>query len=113
MTEITTKFNPFATSAKPARLFLSFLPPNARQSGLAINTILLPRSSKDPPSLSVKFSKKIFFLSQQWTNWVWTDVKIEDGKQMNLDCEKLGIKGLIEEVDRHSRALQKQADLTD
>lgn len=30
---------------------------------------------------------------------------------MKLDCDKLGIKGLIEEVDRHSRALQKQADL--
>lgn len=32
---------------------------------------------------------------------------------MNLDCEKLGIKSLTEEVDRHSRKLQKQADLTD
>lgn len=30
---------------------------------------------------------------------------------MKLDSEKLGIKGIIEEVDRHSRALQKQADL--
>lgn len=39
--------------------------------------------------------------------------KTEDGKEMNLDCETLGIKGIIEEVDRHSRALQKQADLTD
>lgn len=37
----------------------------------------------------------------------------EDGKEMSLDCETLGIKGIIEEVDRHSRALQKQADLTD
>lgn len=32
---------------------------------------------------------------------------------MTLDCEKLGIKGLLEEVDRHSRGLQKQADMTD
>jgi large subunit ribosomal protein L53 len=32
---------------------------------------------------------------------------------MNLDCENMGIKGLIEEVDRHSRILQKQADLSD
>lgn len=37
----------------------------------------------------------------------------EDGKEMNLDCERLGIKGVVEEVDRHSRALQKQADLND
>ena len=32
---------------------------------------------------------------------------------MKLDTEKLGIKGIVEEVDRHSRALQKQADLTE
>lgn len=32
---------------------------------------------------------------------------------MNLDCERLGVKNLIEEVDRHSRGLQKAADLTD
>lgn len=32
---------------------------------------------------------------------------------MTLDGEALGIKGIIEELDRHSRALQKQADLTD
>lgn len=30
---------------------------------------------------------------------------------MNLDCEKLGIKSIVEEVDRHSRILQKAADL--
>lgn len=32
---------------------------------------------------------------------------------MNLDGAKLGIKGIVEEVDRHSRVLQKQAALTD
>lgn len=37
----------------------------------------------------------------------------EDGKELNLDCETLGIKGIIEEVDRHSRTLQKQADLSE
>lgn len=45
------------------------------------------------------------------TNYICT--LEEDGKEMNLDGEKLGIKGIIEEVDRHSRALQKQADLTE
>ncbi|KAG7150016.1 54S ribosomal protein L44 like [Verticillium longisporum] len=83
MTEITSRFNPFTMQARPARLFLSFLPPNARQSGLTINTVLLPKTSKEAPSLFVKF---------------------KDGKEMTLDCEKLGIKGLLEEVDRHSRA---------
>lgn len=37
----------------------------------------------------------------------------EDGKLLDLDCENLGIKSLVEECDRHSRALQKQADLAD
>lgn len=37
----------------------------------------------------------------------------EDGKEMKFNCEKLNIKGLVEEVDRHSRKLQKAADLTD
>ncbi|EOO01932.1 putative mitochondrial ribosomal protein l44 protein [Phaeoacremonium minimum UCRPA7] len=92
ITEINTKFNPFSTKAKAARLFLTFLPPNARSSGMSITTTLLPRTSAEAPSLRVKF---------------------KDGKEMNLDCKTLGIKGIIEEVDRHSRALQKQADLTD
>lgn len=35
----------------------------------------------------------------------------EDGKEMKLDCETMGIKSIVEEVDRHSRMLQKQADL--
>jgi hypothetical protein len=32
---------------------------------------------------------------------------------MDLDCEGEGIKRLVEEVNRHSRALQKHADLND
>jgi len=36
----------------------------------------------------------------------------EDGKEMKLDAEKLGIKGVIEEVDRHSRVLSRQEELT-
>lgn len=41
------------------------------------------------------------------------DFITEDGKLLDLDCENLGIKSLVEECDRHSRALQKQADLAD
>ncbi|KAK5990653.1 YmL44 [Cladobotryum mycophilum] len=92
MTEVTAKFNPFSACAKPARLFLTFLPPNARASGTAIHTSILPRESTDPSSLKVKF---------------------KDGKEMTFNCSKFNIKGLIEEVDRHSRQLQKAADLTD
>ncbi|KAI2622915.1 putative ribosomal protein YmL44, mitochondrial [Hypomontagnella submonticulosa] len=92
MTEVNAKFNPFSMRSRATRLFLSSLPPNARSTGMQINTTLLPRASTSPATLHIKF---------------------KDGKEMNLDGEKLGIKGIIEEVDRHSRALQKQADLTE
>ena len=36
---------------------------------------------------------------------------IEDGKELHLDTEKLSIKDVMEEVDRHSRGLNRQADL--
>ncbi len=56
MTEITARFNPFSACAKPARLFLTLLPPNARTSGTTISTTLLPRASTEPSSVAVKFS---------------------------------------------------------
>ncbi|EGS18818.1 mitochondrial 54S ribosomal protein mL53 [Thermochaetoides thermophila DSM 1495] len=92
ITDVTTRFNPFSPSAKAARLFLSFLPPNARQQGMNISAQLLPRSSTEKPTLYIKF---------------------KDGKEMNIDCEKMNIKTIIEEVDRHSRMLQKEADLAE
>ncbi|KAK3383235.1 39S ribosomal protein L53/MRP-L53-domain-containing protein [Lasiosphaeria ovina] len=90
ITEVTTRFNPFSVRAKSARLFLAFLPADARSGGMKITTKLLPRTSAEPSALHVKF---------------------KDGKEMNLDVENMGIKSVVEEVDRHSRILQKQADL--
>lgn len=56
MTEISVKFNPFLTCAKPARLFLTHLPPNIRANGTVVNTTLLPSNHPGPSSLRVKFS---------------------------------------------------------
>jgi hypothetical protein len=56
ITEVSTTFNPFLPRAKTARLFLSFLPPNARQT-MKIDTNLLPRTSRDPSFIKLKFSK--------------------------------------------------------
>ncbi|RFU77932.1 ribosomal l44 [Trichoderma arundinaceum] len=92
MTEVTAKFNPFSTCAKPARLFLTFLPPNVRANGTAVHTSLLPRNATESSSLKVKF---------------------KDGKEMDFNCSKINIKSLVEEVDRHSRQLQKAADLSE
>ncbi|KJZ72588.1 hypothetical protein HIM_07947 [Hirsutella minnesotensis 3608] len=92
MTEITAKFNPFSACSKPARLFLTYLPPNIRSSGTTVTTTLLPRNSPEPSSVQVKF---------------------KDGKQLQFNCSKINIQSLVVEVDRHSRQLQKAADLTD
>lgn len=35
----------------------------------------------------------------------------EDGKEIKLDAEKLGIKGVAEEVNRHSRILSRADEL--
>ncbi|KAL0474904.1 39S ribosomal protein L53/MRP-L53 domain-containing protein [Neurospora intermedia] len=56
ITDVSTRFNPFSAKAKAARLFLSFLPPNARSNGMNITTQLLPRNSTETPLLYVKFS---------------------------------------------------------
>ncbi|KAL2156907.1 hypothetical protein VTH06DRAFT_2551 [Thermothelomyces fergusii] len=92
ITDVTTRFNPFSARSRSARLFLSFLPPGARASGMNITTQLLPRTSKEPSTLYIKF---------------------RDGKEMKLDCENMPIKSIVEEVDRHSRMLQKEADLAE
>ncbi|KAK1752475.1 39S ribosomal protein L53/MRP-L53-domain-containing protein [Echria macrotheca] len=90
ITDVTTRFNPFSPRAKAARLFLTRLPPGARASGMNIATQLLPRTSTEPSSLHIKF---------------------KDGKEMKIDCETMNIKNIVEEVDRHSRALQKADDM--
>jgi len=145
ITEVKTTFNPFSPRAKPARLFLTLLPPNARANGMAISTQLLAKTSSEPSVLHVKFSKKAPSLPKSplksspkacnpattwprstrskggqkeaspfpWLTGSFPPNLVEDGKEMKLDCEKLSIKSIVEEVDRHSRFLQKQADLND
>lgn len=123
LNEVTTVFNPFSPKAKTARLFLSFLPPNARALGMKVNTRMLPRISKEPSFVELKFSKKLLGLSVWGLSFTFmvfffsgeqsTDNELlEDGKEMKLDAEKLGIKGVVEEVDRHSRILSRQEELT-
>jgi large subunit ribosomal protein L53 len=64
LTDVRVKFNPFSRRSKPARLFLSLLPPNARANGMLIATQMLPRASKEPATLAVKFSM-----------WLWNEVE--------------------------------------
>lgn len=56
LTEVRVTFNPFSLRSKPARLFLSLIPPNARSDGMSIVSKMLPRGSKEPATLAMKFS---------------------------------------------------------
>ncbi|KAI4125078.1 MAG: hypothetical protein LQ338_004465 [Usnochroma carphineum] len=90
ITEVSTVFNPFKKPGKTCRVFLAHLPANARQS-MKINTKVLAKDSKEPSVLKLKF---------------------KDGKEMQLDTEKLSVNDVMAEVDRHSRLLKRQADLS-
>ncbi|KAI4917662.1 uncharacterized protein J4E92_009056 [Alternaria infectoria] len=90
LTDVRVTFNPFSPRSKPARLFLSLIPPNARADGMKIESKMLPRDSKEPANLGVKF---------------------KDGKEMNLDLSNMRITQVVEEVDRHSRSLARKDEL--
>jgi hypothetical protein len=62
LTDVRVTFNPFSPRSKPARLFLSLIPPNARANGMKIESKMLPRDSKEPASLGVKFSTYAIWL---------------------------------------------------
>ena len=119
ITEVTTTFNPFRRPGRTCRVFLAHLPANAR-STMRITTNILPRDSQDRSLLKLKFSRstRITCFCNSFTMashhmvhhcWPWTF--LEDGMEMQLDAEKMSIKDLMEEVDRHSRLLRRQADL--
>jgi large subunit ribosomal protein L53 len=107
LTDVTTKFNPFTKRAKTCRSFLAHLPPNARQT-MKIKTTILPRDSQEPSSIYVKFST---FNVNTLLGYSADRCTTEDGKELHLDTEKLGIKDVMEEINRHSRGLNRQADL--
>ncbi|PHH70371.1 hypothetical protein CDD82_7170 [Ophiocordyceps australis] len=92
LTDVSVKFNPFSPCSKSARLFLTQLPPKFRSQGNTISAKVLPRESSETSSLKLKF---------------------KDGKEINFDCANINIKSVVEEVNRHSRQLQKAADLTE
>ncbi|KAK5135412.1 hypothetical protein LTR08_005354 [Meristemomyces frigidus] len=92
ITAVTTGFSPFnARSGKTVRNFLALLPPNAR-SKMAIDVKMFgQREAEKPASLALKF---------------------KDGKELTIDLEKMKIKEIQTEVDRHSRTLKRQEELS-
>lgn len=109
LTSVSAAFSPFnPKSGKTARNFLALLPPNAR-STMKIDIKQLPKADADKPCvLALKFSNT-------HCNLHWSTLRLhrvaEDGKEMNLDLEKLKIKEVMTEVDRHSRMLGRKEEL--
>ena len=56
LTEVRVAFNPFSPRSKPARLFLSLIPADARANGMLVQSTMLPRTSTQNATLGVKFS---------------------------------------------------------
>ena len=90
LTSVTTTFSPFHPTARTARLFLSYLPPSAHSS-IVVKTTLLPKTSNQTATLSLTF---------------------KDGKEMDFDLEKVGVREVLEEVQRHGRGLGRKEELS-
>lgn len=89
ITDVSVKFNPFRRSGNACRFFLAQLPANARTT-MKIKTTLLSRNSEEKSTLRLK---------------------MKNGKELHLDPETMRIEDIVQEVDRHSRALNRQAEL--
>lgn len=46
------------------------------------------------------------------SHFVGTDTAAEDGKEMKLDVERMKLKDIQNEVDRHSRVLRRADELS-
>src|SRR5437762_4543942 len=106
ITNVSTKFNPFSKCSKTIRSFLAMLPATAQRT-MKINTTILPKLSNEASILHLKFS--MYSPGKpSYTGSVLKAFPIEDGKEMTLDAENMGIKDVMEEVNRHSRILSRQ-----
>lgn len=79
---------------------------------MVIKMTLLPRHSTESTLLRIKFSTFTPRAVPVSRRPQLTRI-IEDGKEMSMDSSNMGIKVVTEEVDRHSRKLQKEEDLVD
>ena len=77
---------------------------------MKVNVQLLPRTSQERTKLALKFSMRSSLQAEVVE--ASADCVAEDGKQMDLDLDKLRIKEVTEEVNRHSRMLGRQEELT-
>ncbi|KAK9371175.1 hypothetical protein V1509DRAFT_6141 [Lipomyces kononenkoae] len=87
-TSAIVRFDPLSPR-KTARIFLARIPPTTRHL-MKIQTEFLGKSSTNMPLISVTF---------------------KDGKTIDLDPNKESIGDVIDQLDRHSRALHLQEQM--
>lgn len=88
-TKVAVKFDPFAASAKPVRLFLARIP-SQQKSGCAVDFKIL--SGDEKPYVSVTF---------------------KDKHVMDADPETMSFQDIREHFDQHSRKLALKAAISD
>ncbi|KAK3078421.1 hypothetical protein LTS18_007555 [Coniosporium uncinatum] len=111
LTSISATFSPFALpSGRTARHFLAQLPPNAR-STMKISVKMLPREAATPaPATATATAAAAAVAGQQQKASL--QITFKDGRALDLDLDKVGIKEVQEEVNRHSRVLGRQEELS-
>jgi large subunit ribosomal protein L53 len=111
LTSLRATFNPFSASSKIPRLFLTSLSATAGKT-IKITSVALPRTSIAPSTLELEFKdgKNVKY------SWGGTEVVakgsegMKDGKKAR-GGEKVTLADIIEEVDRHAKALGRKEEL--
>lgn len=98
LTTLTTSFNPFARHAKTPRLFLSLLPPSARNT-VKVTVKQLSRSDTSPSTLELGFK------DGKVLKYSFRDVLPGD------KMEQVKLKDVVEQVERHTRGLARKEEL--
>jgi len=113
LTSISATFSPFALpSGRTARHFLAQLPPNAR-STMKISVKMLPREAATPaPATATATATAAAAAVAGQQQKASLQITFKDGRALDLDLDKVGIKEVQEEVNRHSRVLGRQEELS-
>ena len=108
LTTLTTTYNPFSTSSKVPRLFLTLLSASAYKT-VNIKVTQLPRTSLLPAKLELGFKdgKK---LQYEWAER--SKVMVGQGKDGEGEKgEPVTLSDVVNEVDKHARVTGRREEL--
>ncbi len=107
LTSLSTTLSPFSPHSKVARLILTLLPADAR-TRIGIKTTLLPRSA----ALTAPATLEMGFKDGTKMQWRWEPKRRLRDENAEKERQKpVKLNDVIEEVERHWRALKRKEDL--